>query len=142
MTNSVFNCKKISRRNRKIVSPAFQMTLQLIFNQDISKVFFSFFSRKTSLFGADFVDDLLVFAIIRYFYTIIILSETTRFTAVFFAITPRDKVMFRIQQKTFFVSYSLYATKKRRFVSSFGCSSVKSPNASTLEKPLFSNILK
>ena len=142
MTNSVFNCKKINRRNRKIVSPAFQMTLQLIFNQDISKVFFSFFSRKTSLFGADFVDDLLVFAIIRYFYTIIILSETTRFTAVFFAITPRDKVMFRIQQKTFFVSYSLYATKKRRFVSSFGCSSVKSPNASTLEKPLFSNILK
>lgn len=142
MINLVFNCKKISKRNRKIVSPAFQMTLQLIFNQDISKVFFSFFSRKTSLFGADFVDDLLVLAIIRYFYTIIILSETTRFTAVFFAITPRDKVMFRIQQKTFFVSYSLYATKKRRFVSSFGCSSVKSPNASTLEKPLFSNILK
>lgn len=142
MINSVFNCKKINRRNRKIVSPAFQMTLQLIFHQDISKVFFSFFSRKTSLFGADFVDDLLVLAIIRYFYTIIILSETTRCTTVFFAITPRDKVMFRIQQKTFFVSYSLYATKKRRFVSSFGCSSVKSPNASTLEKPLFSNILK
>lgn len=142
MINSVFNCKKINRRNRKIVSPAFQMTLQLIFHQDISKVFFSFFSRKTSLFGVDFVDDLLVLAIIRYFYTIIILSETTRFTAVFFAITPRDKVIFRIQQKTFFVSYSLYATKKRRFVSSFGCSSVKSPNASTLEKPLFSNILK
>jgi len=44
--DAVFNCKKISRRNRKIVSPAFQMTLQLIFHQDISKVFFHFLAEK------------------------------------------------------------------------------------------------